>query len=186
MKRPDYYTAFDPGEAHVGFATLWLHDGGTYEAEMGVLHRPSRSFSDLVNQAMPSGPNGTILVESYQQRAVGHQRFAAGETLQLIGAMRYRAECYGQTFATIMPGNARKDLDAMKLTPILDDWLPSPRPSRWEHAFSAWRVLGRFMLGHDTERLQNFIAPHGRWRMSAAKYSAYKKDLLSPLLHRGR
>lgn len=187
MKKSDLYVAVDPGEVHVGIASLYIDDD-QFTVDCGVLHRPSRSFAELVDQVMQHLDEGAewtsmLLVESYQARAVGHQRFSAGETLQLVGALRYATERESQHFATIMPGNARKDLDAMKLTPLLDEWIPTPRPAKWEHAYSAWRVLGRFMLGHDTERLQSLIRSGAskEWAPSRTR-SAYKKDLIAPTL----
>ena len=185
MKKPTHYFAVDPGEVHVGFASLYLDDE-KFTIDAGVLHRPSRTFSELVDQLtkhIEYEEPSMLLVESYQQRPVGHQRFAAGETLQLVGALRYVTECEGQLFATIMPGDWRKDLRALRLQPLLDEWIPQPRPSKWEHSFSAWRVLGRFMLGHDTERLQSLVRSDA-WKEygKSTVRSAYKKDLIAPTL----
>lgn len=179
------YLAIDPGDAHVGFASLQT-TGRSHYALTGVLHRQSRgdfaTFVDEILALMPGESEHTLVVESFQVRPVGHQRFTAGETLQLIGALRFAAGARGLAYATVMPGNAAKDLAGLGLAPRLDAWLPQPRPSRWEHAWSAWRVLGRFMLGHDTERLLHFTNREMRTSMRQDLHSAYTKDLLSPTL----
>jgi hypothetical protein len=187
MKQPDHYFAIDPGEVHVGFASLYIDDD-QFTLHSGVLHRPSRTFPQLVDQLMkhldcPTVWTSMLLVESYQARAVGHQRFSSGETLQLVGALRYATERDGRLFATIMPGDAKKDLRALRLQPLLDEWIPQPRPSRWEHAFSAWRVLGRFMLGHNIRCLQSLGRPNAEQHGTPENVcSAYKKDLIAPTL----
>ncbi len=45
------------------------------------------------------------------------------------------------------PGNAAVELESLCLAKFLDKWMLSVAPHpQWQHAMSAWRVLGKFLM----------------------------------------
>ena len=150
MKYP-YVIGIDPGDVHVGYAILDRDESDT-RVRMGVVHRPSRTFAALVNQLVDGAEGGMIVCESFQSRPVGHQRFDGGMTSQLIGALRYLTEERGINFMTVPPGKI-EELHELYLDRYIEKWMPH-RAQRWNHALSAWRVVGQFLLRHDPGYLE--------------------------------
>lgn len=150
-----FIIAIDPGDVHVGYAIL-ERDEHESRATMGVLHRPARDFVQLVETLAPLEENqfvSDIVVESFQHRPVGHQRFDTGETLQLIGALRFQTERQSIRYATVPPGNI-EDLQRLFFARYLDKWVPSTRrPLEAKHAWSAWRVMMHFLMQVDPDYL---------------------------------
>jgi len=142
-------TAVDPGDAWCGVATLELF-GTRYSAFASVVHATPRTLHETVTEIMRTNPTG-LIVEKYQQRGVGHQRWAEPKAPRLLGALQYVAEDNGLGFHTVGTGNPN-DLERMPFWPIIMQWREKHwrhgRAANWSHGLSAWRVLGSFMMQH--------------------------------------
>lgn len=156
------FLAIDPGDVWVGLAYLQI-EGRHWHAETRVLCRQQeKSFSETVQSIFATGSmlakaraepksESVVICESYQQRPVGHQAFSGGQTLQLIGALRYVTEhlIRPNRWMTVMPGNPDKELPQLPINEYLNIWSPywpDNRSTGWRHARAAWRVLARGWL----------------------------------------
>lgn len=168
----------DPGDTWTGIAALEIRDG---EWTVGgrVIHGPARPFAQTIDEVLRFEPT-TLIVENYQQRPVGHQRFHTSTATKMIGALEYVAALDDLGWHLIPPGNPQHELP--KIPPIwklLSAWtrewivMGTPR-AQWQHGLAAWRVVARWMLTHMPEALNELhiatksslrITPchHGRW-----------------------
>lgn len=152
------FVAVDPGDAWCGVAALELR-GSLISAFTTVIHATPRTMHETVSEIMRCSPSG-LIVEKYQQRAVGHQRWAEPKAPRLLGALQYVAEDEGLGFHTVPTGDPR-DVERMPFWPIIMQWRSHWQrgmASNWSHGLSAWRILGTFMMQHKTylERLSAF------------------------------
>lgn len=154
------YVGIDPGEAHVGFAILNIKRtmrSRLWTLNMGVLDVKHHGFYHIVDTIgdLPQVSNMTIemIIESYQQRPVGHQSFNTALTPQFIGAFRYIAHVQETEVYMIQPGPP-EDLDKLYFTPILQQWGPGASTHKhWKHALSALRVVAIRLMTANPERL---------------------------------
>jgi hypothetical protein len=159
-----HYLGIDPGEVWVGYAKLAV-DNGVYTANMGVINIGAMSFVPTVGFLVPIVQTHTI-VESYQQRPVGYQRFASGHTLQLIGALKYAMLLAGHEWSEVPPKDpSPTELNKLLIGRYLTRWqefLECPGDPRWRHAHSAWRVLAQYLLmrgSNDLSDLKRKVLP---------------------------
>lgn len=159
--------AVDPGDRWVGIVRLYIN-GAECLATARVLDRVEYdTLSHVAARVFAYRPE-TIVVESYQARAVGHQRFSAGSTPRLIGALEYVAEQKGVRFAEVAPGNPDQELPYLPLWPMLTHWRAYRSGEReWRHADAAWRVLQRYLL--------RFEEPQAR-RLAACTFEKLRVD----------
>lgn len=190
------FLAIDPGDVHVGFALLERESPRSFYLSMGVLHRESRDFVDLVESlGTLAGRVQHVIVEDYRVRPVGHQRFNHGATLRLLGAIEYVVSATtSASFSSVAPGNSR-DLEQLRLDRVLDAWRESfairPNATHWRHADSAWRALGMYASMHHWVLYEPIArATEARWgtlRASTPRHrfvhNAQATDLTIPSVH---
>jgi hypothetical protein len=146
------FVAVDPGDVWCGVAALELR-GPIWSAYTTVLHVTPRTIRETIIEILRCNPTG-LIVERYQQRGVGHQRWAEPNAPRIIGALEYVAECNGLGFHLEMP-NSPQLLERMPFWPIIEKWRAhwqQGHAANWQHALSAWRILGSFMM-----RRQSFL-----------------------------
>jgi hypothetical protein len=185
------YVAVDPGDAHVGYITLSVKRYRTHRTWVlcgGVLDVSAHTFEGVVDDLanFPEGVNLNVelIIESYQVRPVGHQRFNESLTLQIIGALRYAAHVQDVPVYLYPPG-PEADLEKLFLQPIIDRWIPKPRDPQWRHAFSAMRALGVHLMATDPDRLmdlRNFQPIDDSWVEEEAPPPDEATDIRSPIL----
>jgi hypothetical protein len=137
----------DPGDAWCGLAALEI-DRDHWSAWTGVLHVTNRTLPEIVHEVMRCSPMA-IVIEKYQSRAVGHQKWNVLRTPRLIGALEYAAFDYGMGWHEVAPDAAAK-VRLMPIYPTLQHWQPhwqTYRRAEWEHSHSAWRILSQWMMG---------------------------------------
>lgn len=148
--------AFDPGEVWFGMAALAVDPRkNVIRAETRVLHMPSRSFHALINEVTMLGLPADVVCEDYRVRPVGHQRWSSGETLKAIGALRYVTEGSVESSWQVIPPGSITEVPEM-VGSLLVKWserFEKANDAEWNHAFSAWRVLFRYLMKHDTDTL---------------------------------
>lgn len=141
--------AVDPGDAWCGVAALDFR-GNTYSAFSTVIHASPRTFHETITEIVRTNPTA-IIAEKYQQRGVGHQKWAEPKAPRILGALQYLAEDNGLGFHTVGTGNPI-DVERMPFWPIIMKWRSMSwrhgNAANWSHGLSAWRVLGSFMMGH--------------------------------------
>lgn len=143
------FLGVDPGDRWVGVARLIVRQrltrGLQFRAETQVFDRTLLNFGDLVRRIVfqPYVPT-RIVTEEYRVRPLGHQAWTNGQTLQLIGALRYVAHQQLEVPWTQVHAGPVELLDGLPLGPIIRaaqrDW-PESSGRRWLHGLSAWRVL---------------------------------------------
>ena len=151
LEPPLLCVGIDPGDVWCGFASVAIN-GHVWSAETRVYDRRQYDFGSLVAHLIPEQAM-CVAVERYSHRPVGHQAFASGETQQLIGALRYRAEQYRAEWGVVPAGEPMVELPTLLIGPYLDRWRerwPHKRVGQWHHGFSAWRVLARYMAKRHT------------------------------------
>lgn len=145
------FVGVDPGERWVGIVRLSVRPLHRYSANMLVLDRKTVYLKDVVNAILRLYPD-ELFVESYQQRAVGHQRFAPGRTLRLIGALEYAAQVHEHSYSEVMPGNPDDELPHLPLARMIAQWPMKGASSR--HGRAAWRILQRGLMARRPHVLQ--------------------------------
>lgn len=151
----------DPGDSWCGFAALDISKYAI-RAESRTYGRDDRNIFRMVETLLPfAGTKERVIVavENFQIRGQGHQRFSAGDTLRLIGALEYVCIRYGWSFNLVPPGSWKADLPLLFGNHILTQYRkawPTPGHANWDHCLSAWRVLGRHLL---SEHLLSVLAP---------------------------
>jgi hypothetical protein len=173
----------------VGYARLQLN-AGIVTAQTGTIDATKRSFRLVVDAVLGAAFHGTIVTEAYHVRPQGHQAFSRGETLQLIGALRYFADARGCAWHDVPAGDPDRELELLGLSRFIARWQelwPNARAAAWHHARSAWRALGfhlvkarpdlllhlqdvtRFKILRPEERaLHDHYAPIITWRFHGA------------------
>lgn len=159
------YFAFDPGERWTGFARLARTGARTWRADAGVLdgtpyHRAAQLLDlQLLDLQLGDGSEETVVVaEDYHVRPVGHQRFTSGIPLRLLGALEYVSSGRAQFFLE-PSAPADEGLELLGISHLLSDLRGDPR---WEHARSAWRVLGMHLLREAPELVRSLDTPRSR------------------------
>jgi hypothetical protein len=142
--------AIDPGERWVGVASLRVEDGWAHADAMVVDRVGEHLWHTIDYITKPYMGTYTLVVESYQQRNVGHQRFSGNETLRLIGALQYAAHGWDWGWGEVAPGNPDHELPELPLHPILERWkaMRAKKNVAWRHADAAWRIAQRWLLSH--------------------------------------
>ena len=144
----------DPGPSWTGIARV-AYEGGHWWGEAFVLDTKTRGLIDAARAIALMNRGATqIAIESFQQRAVGHQQFANAETPQLIGALRYalatdKRQTTLRDIAFVQPGDPDRELPELPIGRVMTAWTASwaaPRAPEWHHARSAWRILSRYLL----------------------------------------
>jgi hypothetical protein len=164
------WIAIDPGERWCGLAVLEREekprdDQFLWYAHTCVLDKQNREgrkrnwrVLDLVATLL--GRQGILIMEDYRARPVGHQAFSGGETFRMLGALEYCAKMHASQWFFYPPGPPMDDLGHLHLLPVLDAWRvrswPTPNNPEWNHAFSAWRVLGMHLMKTSPETLLTF------------------------------
>jgi len=160
LKR-QFYVGIDPGTRWVGVAVL-RHDKGSFRAEMAVIDRTMKSFVQLVHfitptNAMVKTDEVHVITEGFRHRPQGHQAWDAGETLRLIGAIRFATEEREAHWTEVEPGDPDKELDHLGLGRYIQAWkehCPRPNDMKWHHGRAAWRAIGRYLLINNQLLLQ--------------------------------
>lgn len=136
------YLGIDPGDRWNGWAHLMVEEPRCFEVECGVLDAKDRHFVHLI-QDLTRQNFDTVVVERFQLRAQGHQRFHNPMTAKVIGALAYAAGTRMAHFEEVNPADPA-ELDQYPIAPHIRQWRsswPDRANSRWQHALSAWRVL---------------------------------------------
>lgn len=157
------YLALDPGDRWIGVATLqFSFEKKKASISFGAtcLDRKDRSIGETMDDV--AGLVGLIdahrlVVEDYQIRQVGFNSFNAGQTLRLLGALQYQyEENKNVRLALVKPDSPT--LAQQFWRHLWDDIRGTvdrhvPREQR-QHAYSAWRVLGAYLMSNELETLQ--------------------------------
>ena len=154
------FVGIDPGDVWCGFAMVRVC-GRHWTADTAVYDRRQYAFPALTHLLLPATAD-VIVVERYHQRPVGHQAWATGETIQLIGALRYVTETRAVEWATVATGEPDKELPQLLIGSYLDAWRthwPRPKTANWHHGRAAWRVLARYMLARYGELWSTLADP---------------------------
>jgi hypothetical protein len=185
------FVGYDPGDRWCGWAILQVATGeqrSIYQARYGVADRSARSFSELVDKLAPplrAEPMQRFAIcESFQQRPVGHQRFAPAATPRLIGALHYKALKAGLLWREVPPGDPHT-ITKLILGDYFDFWMfdvHRPSDKRWDHARSAWRVIATFMMNEHTSMLWNMRTLVDQLRFKYTHPIIDADDLESPII----
>lgn len=178
------FIGIDPGEKWVGIAMLEVR-GSRWHAETRVLSVAARrNLLEVVEDVLIWAP-ATIIAEDYRVRPVGHQRFTQGYTLRLLGALEVTAIKLGK-WITLLPGPSA-ELEMLQLGRFINrqDWGQHTNPN-WQHALSAWRIVGRHLMAEEPkmlERLRKIKKPTRTIKNSslAPRPRRAPEDLYSPL-----
>lgn len=185
------YVGVDPGEQWCGVAVLDTGTTRVVRAESRVYAIKQRGYIGVVDHLMdilPHARRTTMIVEDYRVRGSGHQRFGRADTLRMIGALEYAVhQLPAYTWAMIAPGSDSEVrlLFANTIDQYRARW-PETGDKRWRHCFSAWRVLGRYLMGHQTQLLKELRSKQTaktlhsvqRWLPTARK----PRDLIAPAM----
>lgn len=173
-----YIIAIDPGERWTGFGILSLDNRGRRFGDMGFLDGKEDFYYavDFLDRLVGYYRPNYVIVEDFQTRPVGHQRFSKALTARLIGAMEYTVRKYeGTEWRMEQPGDPVKGLKLLKLSQTMMYWKqvwPKPSDRSWNHAMSAWRVLGQHLIRTDPDLLRSL-----RFRMPKSGISPYEEHL---------
>lgn len=178
-------TAVDPGERWVGVASLCC-DGRNVSASAYVLDRTRESsLYETTKLVTRQFGDITLVVESYQQRNVGHQRFSANSTLRLIGALQYVAAENKWGWGEVAPGNPDHELPNLPLWEILEQWktMRTKKNVAWRHCDAAWRILQRWAI-HRQPKLAHrlFVSRHAQVSVSSYGWGSSKHHLIVPTI----
>lgn len=156
------FLGIDPGDRWMGLAGL-RNNGSAWEAAIAVVDLKQNTFYDNVKRVGDLIDEDTtkVICEDFRVRPQGHNRWAAGHTLRLIGALEFVAHDNYSTFAMIPPGDP-DDLHGLVfgnngLTNWRQRW-PLWGDSKWKHGLSAWRVLA-LHLAHYYPDVREHLAP---------------------------
>lgn len=166
----------DPGDAWCGFVALNLEkrfiriESRTYAREPRPLYR-------MTDALLPFHPSDriTVVVENYQMRGVGHQRFSQGHTLRLLGALEYVCAKNRWDWHVVPPGPWKREVPNIfgAFVPSYREHWPDNGSAEWDHCLSAWRVLGRYLMR------DQFLPMLARLRKKAAA----EWDECAPFIH---
>lgn len=178
------FVGVDPGEAHVGFAILNIkrtQHSRLWTLNMGVFDVEHHGFYHVVEQLcdLPQVSNMSvdIIIESYQQRPVGHQAFNTPLTPQFIGAIRMLGHIQESESYLIPPGPI-DDLDRLFFTQILQQWEPKEQTHKhWKHALSALRVIGIHLISTEPERIMDLKMAYDVEEVSAEWEAECENDV---------
>lgn len=176
--------AIDPGDRWCGVATLEI-DGPQYTARTSVLDAHLRTFTNLAKEVVPRWPSGqtTVVTETFQLRGTGHQKFSHGDTLRLIGAIRFCSEERGYHWTEVAAGNPEQLKQLVfgdYITSWREDW-PSKSDIRWQHARSAWRILASHLFKVDQKLLLTLRRPRLPTFYHQKHFEVYGGDLVAPI-----
>jgi hypothetical protein len=150
------FIGIDPGDVWCGYAMLEydptsdLRNGTQYFlTEARVFHIPSRPrLIDTVHHVLFGMP-AIVVAENYTVRPVAYNRFSAGHTLRLLGALELGVQQNViSSWNTVPPGPWEKDLPKLA-SGMFKRWSPDwlrPSAKNWGHAKSAWRVLLSYLM----------------------------------------
>lgn len=162
------FVGVDPGDRWVGVSVLQVSGIGKCRADTAVMDRNHQTFVETIRkiipgQALAKTKEVHIITESYRQRAQGHQVWGSGDTLQLIGAIRYACEEQGIHWTEVAAGDPDKELEKLGLQQYITAWrphMPKPGDAKWHHARSAWHCIGKYLMTTDQMLLQRLRAQH--------------------------
>lgn len=183
---PKRILAFDPGDVWCGMAALDWDNGEDIVAESRVIHLASRSllgFLRYIDFMLPA----YVVCEDFRVQAVGHNRFSAGHTLRLIGALETITVLNPKSrWAIVPPGNAKREVPEL-FNGWYERWeaFRNDRDANWRHAQSAWRVMGRFLMSDHPKllrilRKEHRVQPMKPWL--GIEHIDRRHDLTSPAL----
>lgn len=179
------YIGIDPGSSWCGVAHLYVCRHNVIMAGMSTLSVADRALVTLVDEVVPS-EKATVVVESFQSRPVGFNRFSAGITLKILGALEYRTKMHDEhEWALVPTGDPTKELSRFGLVPFLSEWnkiCPLPRNQKWDHAFSAWRILAQYLLTHDLKLLERLRAGLPNHITVLQDGFTFDSDLIAPTI----
>lgn len=158
------YIGLDPGESWCGFAALEVKSH-TIRVEARTYSVKSRtSYLQMAQDVMDIIPHREtcVISEDFRIRGSGHQRFSAGNTLRLIGALEYATSERSQATFHLIPPNDNgeretRELFGKVLLGYRSSW-PQKSHSTWGHCVSAWRVLGQHLFHHERDLLLKVMA----------------------------
>lgn len=144
------YVGIDPGERWCGFAALEILSSGTVRVEARTYVMPPLGYVFMTKQILdllPHARRTLVIVEDFQIRRAGHQRFNRGDTLRFLGALEYGVKGIDQFEFMLIPPTDKieritNEMFGRVLSRYRERW-PNPRHSAWRHCLSAWRVLGQ-------------------------------------------
>jgi hypothetical protein len=163
-ERRQLFLALDPGDRWTGVAVMMITPsrlGRRFSLSTGVVDMKEFGFRKLVDQVTPGARTTRlhtteVIMESFRQRPLGHQAFSSGETLQLIGAVRYLTLVRGGSMH-LVPAADPDEVHKYGLWRYIGTWRlswPDKGNTKWHHAKSAWRVLSHHLLTQHKELLQ--------------------------------
>lgn len=170
FKKPKRILAFDPGEVWCGLAAFDWSNEEDIVSESRVLCLETRTLLDVIRYVDFMLP-AYVVCEDFRIQSVGHNRFSAGHTLRLIGALEAVTALNPKSiWSTVPPGNAKKEVPQL-FGGWYEDWFesfPDLTNSNWRHAQSAWRVMGRFLMARNPKLLTcihktKFTVPMKPW-----------------------
>lgn len=178
----------DPGDRWCGFVGMRLSKSFV-QVESRTYDRSPRSLLQTVETLLPfAGAEERVIVaaENFQHRNVGHQRFNAGNTLRLLGALEYLCQRAGWSWNLIAPGDWTKELHYIFGEQFVADYRqhwPDRSRSQWDHCLSAWRVLGRYLMAERLITLDAF-RQGADWQRCSPWLSRVQRDedLVAPAM----
>lgn len=185
------YIGIDPGEQWCGFAAFEITSDNVVRVEartysIGLRKGWLRMARDIV-ALLPHSRRAIIVIEDFQIRKAGHQRFNRGETLRFIGALQYglgSVDSFTVYFES--PRDPRIKETQMMFGRALQRYRrkwPRRHDKAWNHCMSAWRVLGSYLLRTQPDILQQIhglksVHPCHQWLPSASYHP--KKEHIAP------
>lgn len=143
------YIAFDPGDRWVGVALFTLTHKRCYVGA-GLYDREREDAYACVHdlrRRLRKDRIIRVLAEDFQIRGRGFNTFGSGQTLRLLGALEYVTLREGRPFRVVPPRPPTALRTLLALSIPIQTWRTTWLPGRpWEHALSAWRVLGQTLL----------------------------------------
>lgn len=136
MKEEVRIVAIDPGARWTGITVLAFKKT-QWILSMGLVERVNTALTPLVEVIARFRAN-LIIMEAFRHRPVMHQSYDPGETLQLIGAIKYIHEMHG-TPTIEVPTADPSTLTRYPIWEVLERWADPLRTN--PHVKSSWRVM---------------------------------------------
>lgn len=136
--------AYDPGDRWLGVSYLNTDDPQCWRACARVVDlNYTTTLGALQDTLLPAKPT-LVLVEEFRMRPQGSNAFGDGRTFRVIGGIEVVAENQRVPVKFVRPGDPSEVLQ-LPLASAFRQWRecwPKGHGDRWNHAMSAWRLIG--------------------------------------------
>lgn len=173
--------ALDPGARWTGYVELRIK-GRRAWVRCGVIDGKDDLYASItwLDEALGRGPTGHVVAENFRLRpSLGHQAWTEAGTARLLGAAEWVTRKRGWSWSVERPGPPEPDLSRLRLSDLVARYRrrwPRRGDAEWNHALSAWRVLGLALARTDAP----LALALGRARLVSIAPLAWEDGLEAP------